>query len=603
MSLTMMGGPFLLSVVYSYWRKKDMLETSPRKVKWSQEAADFWNSAKSKSVVLQFVVSYGCVSQTEKGLEDLVNTLNEPFLQEKIKKIVITDTSYLYRHCIPEFNSYSDPVFPTVWYLNNELTIKQLKIDTELVSWADGLKKTEFKEWHKKILADFDGNGDDSRIVRSFRDRVFMDSTLSAYKGNYEMQGCIDFMLEECAYACAFLNNSDLLYPMNLARCMEDAFERYGISANLLNYKTSRYAQKHTKYRDSRFDMLDKEIAIFMKEKVSNVNFFVIDNDGNHIYKNYALQQMVGDVNAKELAAEAWENNLEVMKSRQLKMFEERYMDKVFLAVKSPLIVDDEVEGVIGLAVDVTAAKEIEFEKAKARELEFSNSLQEAKIKLQDEFVRFISQMAHDITSPLVCLRGFGDLCDNLTVSQKELLNNITASIQSIANDLLEKYKGDKKKLEEISKSEEVSLCCLLQNIVQQKRIEYGSRVKFDFSHSLDGCPAHVAGRSSDFERMISNLLNNAVEASSDGGLIKIRLMPSSDKKHILLIVEDSGTGMSKEQVAMLMDKKPLSSSKKEGFGLGLLKVLQTIEMYNGELQVVSEKGSGTKFTITFPLR
>ena len=83
----------------------------------------------------------------EKGFEDLVNTLNEPEIKSKIKKLIITDASYLYRHCIPEFATYSNSDSHTIWYMNNEAAIKNLQVNTEFASWADNIKTPKFQEW------------------------------------------------------------------------------------------------------------------------------------------------------------------------------------------------------------------------------------------------------------------------------------------------------------------------------------------------------------------------------------------------------------------------------------------------------------------------
>ena len=79
-----------------------------QRINWQHRAVDFWKQAPDDSVELHFIVSYGPVSQTEKVFEDLVNALNELEIRSKIKKFVIIDASYLYRHCILEFATYSD---------------------------------------------------------------------------------------------------------------------------------------------------------------------------------------------------------------------------------------------------------------------------------------------------------------------------------------------------------------------------------------------------------------------------------------------------------------------------------------------------------------
>jgi hypothetical protein len=66
---------------------------------------------KDNSVILDLVISHGCAIQTEKGFEELINTINNESIK-KSKKIIIRDTSYLYRHTIPHFLGYSDLNIP-----------------------------------------------------------------------------------------------------------------------------------------------------------------------------------------------------------------------------------------------------------------------------------------------------------------------------------------------------------------------------------------------------------------------------------------------------------------------------------------------------------
>ncbi|MDR1522653.1 MAG: hypothetical protein LBS29_01645, partial [Endomicrobium sp.] len=137
-----------------------------RLVKWSKEAKEFFEKAEDSSVVLDLVISFGCASQTGEGFEELVNTINSEDIKRKVKKVIITDTSYLYRHDIPEFCKYSEPSIPTEWYLKNKGAIEKIKVDKELKSWAEGLNSEEFKEWYKKIMIDFEGdeNGNNMKL-------------------------------------------------------------------------------------------------------------------------------------------------------------------------------------------------------------------------------------------------------------------------------------------------------------------------------------------------------------------------------------------------------------------------------------------------------
>lgn len=557
---------------------------SLRQVKWSQEAANFWENAEDNSVELQFVVSYGSVSQTEKGFEDLVNTLNEPQIKCKVKKLVITDASYLYRHCIHEFASYSDPNVHTIWYLNNEAAIKELRVNTEFSSWADNIQTPKFRECFEQIKLDFDGGGDDSRIVKSFRDAVISNASVSAYKGEYAFSDCVDFLLEECAYTCAFLRDCTLLYPTEFLPCMADAIERYHVNITLLTYKTSKHSQKHTRYRDSRFSLLDKEIALFMKEKVSNVNFFVIDKDGRHLYQNYALMDMVGNFNAKEVTPDSWKNSLKVMQTRKTCSFEESYMDKFYFCVKSPFIINDEVEGVIGLSVDITERKKLEI------------------IERKKEVQSLAESVVHDIRSPLMVLSLLAN--DVFLPEKKHLeLKNIIKSIETILEDLLAKYKGTNSL--KIGREESICVQVAIFESMRLMRYQYAdSNVEFDYIPDADFQDENVfiKGNYSDFCRMLTNLINNAVESLKKGscGVVKIGIRKSDDES-VSLFVRDNGCGMPAETVNKLMNRCAVETTKEDGFGLGMQQILKTIDDMHGSLLINSAENVGTEFCLTFP--
>ncbi len=555
---------------------------SERMVKWAKDALDFWEESPDGSVVLQCVISYGCVSQTGEGFEDLVNTLNSFPFKNKVKKLYITDTSYLYRHCIHEFSAYCEKDVPTIWYLNNKAEIERLEVETELLSWADGLERREFKEWHERILKDFGGDSDGNGIVRDFRDLTFTDASLSAYKGNYELPCCIDFMLEECAYACAFLQDANLLYPMGLARCMKNAFSRYGINSKLLNYKTSRYAQKHTLYRDNRFDMLDKEIAIFMKEKVSNVNFFVIDKFGNHIYKNYALEKVVGDRNVKELTEQAWSNNQEVVRTGKKNVVEEQYNDVTYLSVKSPLIIDGEVEGVMGLAVDITDRKKLEL------------------LERKKEVQNLAESVAHDIRSPLMVL---SILANDAFLPEKKhnALKNVISSIERILGKLLSKYNNN----EEIKVDKEDSICVQVALVESLRLMRYqysDANVEFDYVPANSNACFFIKGDYSDFCRTMCNLINNAVEALHKNayGVIKIGFTVDNENSNISVYVKDNGCGMPAEIANKINNGAVIQTTKDKGHGLGMKQIMKTVNDMNGRLEVRSAENVGTEFYMTF---
>ncbi|MDR2157801.1 MAG: HAMP domain-containing histidine kinase, partial [Holosporaceae bacterium] len=540
---------------------------SDRYVKWSDEALDFFKSSADKSVVLDVVISYACASQTGEGFADLVNSLNSEEVKRKIKKVVITDTCCLYRHCISGFDKYLDANVPTVWFLTNKDAIGRIECEIEMKSWSDGIKGEEFEYWHKKMLTDFAGDENGNGAIREFRDKVIEEAAVAAYKGNSELSGCIDFMLEECAYVCAhFKNNPIFVYPMRLARPMTNAIERYNMSVTHLPYKTSKQSQKSCKkVSNLDSDRIDKEVALFMKERVSNVNFFVIDKYGNHIYKNYTLDRVIGDNNAKELGQKIWQTNAEVMRTREQIVCEEYYNGINYLSVKSPLIIDDEVIGIIGLALDITGQK-------KAQQLELKNKMQQVKIQEQQKLKVLAEQVAHDIRSPLMALDMLSRSHKNLSEKERGILASIATNVSDIANNLLNRYKksDDEKNVEIDKKSRPILVNLALSEIISHKKYQYQKvNVQFNCLFGPKTSFIFINGNQSDFSRMTSNVINNAVEAlEGKDGAIDINVRRNG--AYVDVIIGDNGKGMPQETIDKILGNVFVGTAKEGGYGIGL---------------------------------
>jgi two-component system cell cycle sensor histidine kinase/response regulator CckA len=97
---------------------------------------------------------------------------------------------------------------------------------------------------------------------------------------------------------------------------------------------------------------------------------------------------------------------------------------------------------------------------------------------------------------------------------------------------------------------------------------------------------------------IVWNLAANAVEALSRGGTVELRLSARGD--HALLAVEDDGPGMSPEQ--RLRAFEPYFTTKPSGTGLGLALVKRAVGELEGEIELHTHVGLGTRFNITFPL-
>jgi signal transduction histidine kinase len=98
--------------------------------------------------------------------------------------------------------------------------------------------------------------------------------------------------------------------------------------------------------------------------------------------------------------------------------------------------------------------------------------------------------------------------------------------------------------------------------------------------------------------RVFLNLFINAIQAMPDGGTLSISTsLSAEEKKKIVIMIKDTGVGISKEKLAMVFT--PFYTDKNRGTGLGLAIAKNIIEEHSGSIAVESKIGKGTTFIIT----
>jgi len=98
-------------------------------------------------------------------------------------------------------------------------------------------------------------------------------------------------------------------------------------------------------------------------------------------------------------------------------------------------------------------------------------------------------------------------------------------------------------------------------------------------------------------KRVLTNLIQNAVQAMPNGG--KIALGATSTGGNVRITVEDTGEGIPEEAKAKLFT--PLFTTKSKGQGFGLAVVKRLVEAQGGEISFESQQGKGTKFSVQLP--
>lgn len=217
------------------------------------------------------------------------------------------------------------------------------------------------------------------------------------------------------------------------------------------------------------------------------------------------------------------------------------------------------------------------------------------------------SQVAHDIRSPLAALRMSVSNMPELSEDKRLLVRRAVQRIDDIANDLGEKNKQVQKlnspEKENSAKKENRTvqlLSSLIETLVSEKRVQYRLRSQIEISVNLGKSSYGIFAKiqPSEFKRILSNLINNSVEAISGSGSVELFL--EATDQLITIKVKDDGKGIAQENIFKVTERG-VSVNKANGSGLGLYYAKKTINSWGGLLKIDSEIGKGTVISIIMP--
>ena len=306
----------------------------------------------------------------------------------------------------------------------------------------------------------------------------------------------------------------------------------------------------------------------------------------------------------KEIAEHILKHNTEVIRQEKILAQEEWIEDiatkerKCFSSVKAPLYDDDgKVIGIVGTSIEITAQKEIELLKLE-KERQQMDLLSE-----KEKLITLAQTVAHDISSPLTALSMMMHACDELHEDKRRVMNGAIASILDIANNLLSTYRNvEQPAASSKEKHQTLLVSDLLVQLLSEKKAQYSDRpFRLELNIAYDAQFAFAQMQPSQFRRSMSNLINNAVDAldGANNGIVKIQL--TADTESIVVSIQDNGKGMSSNVIEKMLDRQSFTEGKKDGHGIGLQQVWDTVDNNQAEMIVDSVIGQGTVIQLTFP--
>ncbi|MBI4369096.1 MAG: hypothetical protein HY547_02585 [Elusimicrobia bacterium] len=211
---------------------------------------------------------------------------------------------------------------------------------------------------------------------------------------------------------------------------------------------------------------------------------------------------------------------------------------------------------------------------------------------------RYSGQVAHDIRSPLAALDSIAGNVAKLPEEERLIIRSAVGRIRDIANHLLEKHRKDK-----VNNVEDASVCLLsslIEPLITEKRLQFRSRHDVEIETFLDAASyGHFAKiEPIEFKRLLSNLVNNSVEALETKGSVILSL--AHKDQQILIKIQDTGKGIPPEILAKLGGKGE-THGKTGGSGLGLYHARTALQCWGGSLKIKSQVGQGATITIILP--
>ena len=217
----------------------------------------------------------------------------------------------------------------------------------------------------------------------------------------------------------------------------------------------------------------------------------------------------------------------------------------------------------------------------------------------------FLASVSHELRTPLNAIIGFSDILKaqvygKLTKKQSEYIEDIQVSgiqLLGMVNEILDISKIEANAIKLVKRYFEISrpiieATNILMPLIKNKKINLTYEIQKDIDIYAD------------YQKILYNLISNAIKYTPQKGSIKITV--TNTNKKIKISVKDSGIGIDKANHKKIFQKfvqlEDAFYKKETSTGLGLTITKKLVDMHGGKIKVESEKGNGANFIVTLPI-
>ena len=215
----------------------------------------------------------------------------------------------------------------------------------------------------------------------------------------------------------------------------------------------------------------------------------------------------------------------------------------------------------------------------------------------------FVVNVSHEFKTPIAAIEGYATLLQDPSLSHErqehyiEKIQDNTSKLSTLTSNVLMLSKLENRQTvpqySEYRLDEQIRKVILrLENKWSEKQLEFDLKLPLQIYY---GCEQLL-------EQVWSNIIDNAIKHSPNGGIIHVSL--KKGENYVNVLISDHGKGMSEETQKHIFEKfyQGDSSRKSEGNGLGLALVKRILDLCDCKAEVKSAVGEGAAFTITLPL-